>query len=135
IAATHGVRSRGGVAEGFKRVVFVQLQTVLFENIDADDGIAGGGRIYGKDLSLEISVVIDARGHDQLLVDAAAPSQKNDEVIFLRIFALSFGPGDDVVGIVEDEVVFAADEVAQQSRGVGNGIDLNADFFFLQKAF
>ena len=104
LAAAHSVGSRGGVAEGFERVVFVQLQTVLFENVDADDGVAGGGRVHGKDFPFEIGVVIDPWGHDQLLVDAAASSQEDYEVIFLGIFSLPFGPGDDVIGVVEDDV-------------------------------
>ena len=93
------------------------------------------GASTAKIFPFEIAVVVDPWGHDQLLVNAAASSKKNYKIIFLGIFSLPLGPGDDVVGVVEDEIVFAADEIAQQRRGVGDDIDLNPDIFLLKKAF
>src|SRR4029077_17062627 len=119
-------RARRGIAEGFERVVLVRLQTVLFENADADNGASGGGRVHRKDFPLEIAVVINAGSHNEFLVHSPAPSQENYEIILLRVFPLTFLPGDDVVGIIQDEIVLAADEIAQESRGVGDEVGLNS---------
>jgi hypothetical protein len=73
---------------------------VLFHDVHADDGITGGRRVDRENLALEIAVIMDTGGDNQLLVDFLAAAEKNDEVVFLRVFSLTFGPGDDVVGIV-----------------------------------
>ena len=49
--------------------------------------------------------------------------------------ALAFGPSDNVVGVVEDQVVVALDQIAQQGRRVGDRVYLDHYVFLLEKAF
>jgi len=111
-AAAHGVGPRRRIAERFERVIAIPFQAVLFQNVNTDNGIAGGRRIHGEDFAFEAGIVVDPRRDDQFLIDALAAAEEDDEIVFLRILALALGPGDHVVGVVEDKVVRAADQIA-----------------------
>ena len=104
---------------------------MLFHDVNADDGVTGRRRIDGEHFALEIFIVSDSRRHHEFLIDALAAAQKDDEIIFLRVFALAFRPGNDVIRVIENEIVFAADQIAQKRRRVGDRIDLDAQILLL----
>ena len=93
------------------------------------------GASTAKILPLRSRVIVDSRRDDELLVDSLAAAEKNDEIVFLRIFALAFGPGDDVVGVVKNQIVSAADQIAQQGRRVGHRVDFGSNVLLFEKAF
>ncbi len=101
IATAHGIGAGDGVAERCHGVVTLPFQTVLFQYRHGDHGVTGGDRIGCQNFAFEILIVVDARRDDEFLVDALTAAEKNHEIVFLRIFALALGPGDDVVGVIQ----------------------------------
>ena len=135
VAPAHGIGPRGGVAERLHLIVSLPLEAMLFQDSHGNNRVAGGDRVGRQKLSFEVSIVIDPGGDNELLIDALAAAEKNNEIVFLRVFALAFRPGNDIVRIVEDEIVVAADQITQQGRRIGDGTDFHAKVFLLEKIF
>src|ERR1051325_6297 len=134
-AALDGFCSSVAVAESLERVVPVQFEPVLFENRDHDNSEARRRRIHCESFAANVFISPDAGIHGESLFNTLAAAEKNDEVVRLRVGSLTLGPGNHIVGVIEDEVVTPADQVAEQGRRVGYGIDFDADVFVFEESF
>src|SRR5688572_24655904 len=105
------------------------FEAMLFHDVNTDNGVTGGRRVDGENFAFEAAKIVNPGRDDELLVDTLAAAEKNHKVVFLRIFALAFGPGNDVVGVVEYEIVIAFDQIAQERRRIGDRIDLDPNVF------